>query len=122
MDTVHVTDAADAHVLAVERLTEGSPLAGAGYIITQGVPRTLAATVRGLLARHGITAEIRSPPATAARAAAALLELTARATRSRHRPLLTRFVAAELTRAHWFDISAARRDLGYTPTAHSWRT
>ena len=30
-------------------------------------------------------------------------------------PPLTRFVAAQLSTAHWFDISAARRDLGYEP-------
>ena len=29
---------------------------------------------------------------------------------------MTRFVAAELAKDHWFDISAARRDLGYSPT------
>lgn len=28
---------------------------------------------------------------------------------------MTRFVAKELSTAHWFDISAARRDLGYQP-------
>jgi len=28
---------------------------------------------------------------------------------------MTRFVAKELATAHWFDISAARRDLGYQP-------
>jgi nucleoside-diphosphate-sugar epimerase len=30
-------------------------------------------------------------------------------------PPMTRFVAHELSSAHWFDISAARRDLGYRP-------
>ena len=30
-------------------------------------------------------------------------------------PRLTRFVVHELSTAHWFDISAARRDLGYSP-------
>ena len=29
-------------------------------------------------------------------------------------PKMTRFVARELATAHWFDISAAKRDLGYT--------
>ena len=28
---------------------------------------------------------------------------------------MTRFIAAELAKDHWFDLSAARRDLGYTP-------
>ena len=30
-------------------------------------------------------------------------------------PRLTRWVVSELATAHWFDISAARRDLGYAP-------
>ena len=28
---------------------------------------------------------------------------------------MTRFLARELATAHWFDISAARRDLGFEP-------
>ena len=28
---------------------------------------------------------------------------------------MTRFIAAELAKDHWFDITAARRALGYTP-------
>lgn len=28
---------------------------------------------------------------------------------------MTRFVASQLSTAHWFDISAIRRDLGYAP-------
>ena len=30
-------------------------------------------------------------------------------------PPMTRFVADALARSHWFDIGAARRDLGYVP-------
>ncbi|CAN2044087.1 hypothetical protein GMMP1_1270001 [Candidatus Magnetomoraceae bacterium gMMP-1] len=30
-------------------------------------------------------------------------------------PPMTRFIAEELASAHWFDISAAKRDLGYKP-------
>ena len=30
-------------------------------------------------------------------------------------PMMTRFLAEELGTAHWFDISNAKRDLGYTP-------
>ena len=28
---------------------------------------------------------------------------------------MTRFIATELAKDHWFDIGAARRDLGYSP-------
>src|SRR5262249_39006277 len=120
VDTVHVTDAAEAHVLAVEKLAVNSPLAGASYFITQGRPGTLAATVRGLLAREDDAVDVRAVPASAPRAAAALLEVSAKAARRRRRPLVTRFLVAELTRSHWFDISAARRDLGYRPADRSW--
>jgi nucleoside-diphosphate-sugar epimerase len=30
-------------------------------------------------------------------------------------PAMTRFLAAQLSTSHWFDISAARQDLGYEP-------
>jgi 2-alkyl-3-oxoalkanoate reductase len=35
--------------------------------------------------------------------------------RLRGEPPMTRFLAAQLARSHWYDISAARRDLGYEP-------
>ena len=31
-------------------------------------------------------------------------------------PRMTRFLARELSTAHWFDLTAARRDFGYAPT------
>ena len=37
---------------------------------------------------------------------------------------MTRFLARELSTAHWFDITAARRDLGYEPRVsieEGWR-
>ena len=30
-------------------------------------------------------------------------------------PLMTRFVAKQLSTAHWFDLTAAKRDLSFTP-------
>ena len=33
----------------------------------------------------------------------------------RGEPPMTRFIAAELAKDHWFDLTAARRDLGYVP-------
>jgi 2-alkyl-3-oxoalkanoate reductase len=45
----------------------------------------------------------------------AFLEAIYRVLMLRSEPPMTRFVAAQLGRAHWFDISAARRDFGYEP-------
>ena len=44
-----------------------------------------------------------------------LAELLYGVLRIRSEPPLTRFVARQLSTSHWFDISAARRDLGYEP-------
>ena len=33
----------------------------------------------------------------------------------RKEPRMTRFLAREMSTSHWYDISAARRDFGYTP-------
>jgi nucleoside-diphosphate-sugar epimerase len=45
----------------------------------------------------------------------AACEFVWRVLRRRGEPPMTRFLAAELAHDHWFDITAARRDLGYAP-------
>jgi hypothetical protein len=35
-------------------------------------------------------------------------------------PPMTRFVAVELAKDHWFDVSAAQRDLGLKPAVDTW--
>ena len=46
---------------------------------------------------------------------AAILETAYRMFRIKGEPRMTRFVANMLCTSHWFDISAAQRDLGYAP-------
>jgi hypothetical protein len=35
-------------------------------------------------------------------------------------PPMTRFVAVELAKDHWFDVSAAQKDLGLKPAHNTW--
>ena len=44
-----------------------------------------------------------------------LLEMAYKVFGVSQEPPMTRFLAEQLSTAHWFDISAARRDLGYAP-------
>jgi len=44
------------------------------------------------------------------------MEATYRLLCIRREPIMTRFVARQLATSHWFDIAAAKRDLGYKPT------
>lgn len=116
IDVTYIDDAAAAHWLAAERLAPGAACAGRAYFISQGDPRPNWDIVNMILAAAGAPPVTRSVPYAAARAAAAALEAAWRLARARSEPPLTRFVLQQLTTAHWFDISAARRDLGYAPS------
>jgi nucleoside-diphosphate-sugar epimerase len=115
IDTVYVDNAADAHLLALERLHPGARIAGRAYFITQDEPVLQDVVFNAVLAAAGLPPETRRVPALLVRAAGAAVEFAYRALRLRAEPPLTRYTADLLTTAHWFDISAARRDLGYTP-------
>lgn len=116
VDTTYIDDAAEAHYLAAARLGPGSPAAGKAYFISQGDPRPIWFMINGLLAAAGKPPVTRQAPLWAANAAASLYEAWWTLRRRQDEPPLTRFLVAEMTSAHWFDISAARRDLGYVPT------
>ena len=115
VDTTYIDDAAEAHVLALERLAPGGPPAGKAYFISQGDPRPVWDIVNGILRAAGLPPVQRSIPPVAAWAAAWALETFHGACGRGEEPRLTRFLVRQLSTAHWFDISAARRDLGYEP-------
>jgi len=115
IDTIYVDNAADAHLLAADRLSPGLPVAGKVYFISQGEPVPLWEMVNRLLDAAGAPAVTRTIPTWLALALAWGFETTHRLAGNAGEPRLTRFVVHELSTAHWFDISAARRDLGYTP-------
>lgn len=115
VDTVYVDNAARAHLLAADRLTPGSPVAGKAYFISNGEPLPLWEMVDRILAAGGLPPVEKSIPPWLAYAAGALCERLWGLFGLTGEPPMTRFVARELATAHWFDISAARRDLGYEP-------
>ena len=67
------------------------------------------------LAAAGLPSETRRIPTWLAHALGASLESVYRTLGIRSEPPLTRFIVEEFSTSHWFDISAAKRDLGYTP-------
>jgi nucleoside-diphosphate-sugar epimerase len=115
IDTIHVDNAADAHLLAADRLAPGSPVAGKVYFISQGEPVPMWEMVNRLLLAAGAPPVTRTVPVWLALALAWGFESAHRLTGNPAEPRLTRFVVHELSTAHWFDISAARRDFSYAP-------
>jgi nucleoside-diphosphate-sugar epimerase len=115
IDTVHVDNAAEAHVLALEKLKIGSSIAGKVYFITNGEPVMQDAIINSLLKAGGFPPETRRMPLGPAQFLATVMETTYRLFGIKREPPLTRFIVEQLSTAHWFNIAAARRDLGYAP-------
>ena len=115
VDTVYVDNAADAHLAAADRLAPEAPCAGKAYFISNDEPLPLAEITNGILAAAGLPPVTKRIPVSVAIALGGLAEVVYGGLRIRREPPLTRFVAHQLSTAHWFDISAARRDLGYEP-------
>jgi nucleoside-diphosphate-sugar epimerase len=115
VDSTYVDNAAEAHLLAADRLVPGSTVAGRAYFLSQGEPWPLWDLVNAILRAGGVPPVRRGVPAPVAHAAGGCCEWAFRLLRLPGEPPLTRFLARELSTAHWFDITAARRDLGYAP-------
>lgn len=123
VDLVHVENAVDAHLLAesalrgdaVPRETGARPAGGRAFFITNGEPVVLWDWLNELLRALGEPPVRRRLPLPVALVLAAGCEGLWRLRRRDDEPPLTRFVAAELAHDHWFDLTAARRDLGYRP-------
>lgn len=119
VDMVHVRNAVDAQILAERALgapdAAPGPAAGRAYFITNGEPVNLWDWVNDLLRALGEAPATRCVSLPAARGLGALCEALWRVLPLKGEPPMTRFVAAELAKDHWFSIEAARRDLGYAP-------
>jgi nucleoside-diphosphate-sugar epimerase len=115
VDMVYVENAADAHILAMDRLFAGSPVAGSAYFITQGEPVNLWDWVNRILKRLGRAPVKKRVSYPLAYAVGAVMETAYTLLGVDAEPPMTRFLAQQLAMSHHFDIGKARRELGYTP-------
>ena len=115
IDTIYIDDAADAHILAADKLRENPDLSGNIYFISQDDPVRAWDMVNALLTAAGCRPVKKAVLFRVAWLAGALLEFIYKTLRLSGEPYITRFMAEAVSQSHWFDISAAKRDLGYTP-------
>ncbi len=120
VDLTHVRLAAQAHLLALDVLANpGHAAAGRAYFISDGAPVVLWEWINTLLQRLGRPPITRHLSLTAAHRIGGALELIWRALPLLPgEPPMTRFVATELAKNHWYSIAAARRELAYAPPAN----
>lgn len=117
VDTTYLTNAVDALMAALDRCPEAH---GQALVVSNGEPRPMAEILGNICSAAGAPRPSRRVPRRVATAVGAVAEGSA-AVRQRltHReppdPAMTRFLAEQLSTAHWFDLRRTQRVLQWTP-------
>lgn len=134
IDTTYIDNAATGIAAALRRAEHAH---GRAYVITNGEPRPVADLLAGICLAAGVPVPRFSLPAEVGRAAGAAVEAVWDARRGlagrvagsaladspvarllaapADEPPMTRFLAEQLSTAHWFDQRDTRRDLDWFP-------
>lgn len=115
VDVTYIDNAVNAHILALDRRKPCASSHGHAYFISQGEPVRLWPWLNAILTAVGIPPVTRSMSFRVARGVGLAAEWLHCLPGIRCEPPMTRFLANQLAKSHYFDISAARRDLGYEP-------
>jgi len=113
IDTTYVDNAATALVAALDRAPE---IGGRALVISNAQPRTVAEILQRILVSAGLPPEIKHVPATVAIGAGTLAEIIWERTDRSDDPPMTRFLAEQLSTAHWFDQRKTQELLQWSPT------
>ena len=116
VDTIYIDNAAYAHILAALRLADPTPsCAGNSYFVSNDQPITMACMLNKILDCADLPPVTKRVPALLAYIVGTVLEKIYLWLGKTQEPMMTRFVARQLSTSHYFDISAAKADLGYQP-------
>jgi nucleoside-diphosphate-sugar epimerase len=115
VDTTYIDNCALAHLNAADALDSNPGCSGRAYFISNGEPRPLKDFLNWLLRAAGAPPIKRSIPKAVALAAATVMEVPYRVLPLKGEPRLNRFLVKEMSTAHWFHITAAKKELGYRP-------
>lgn len=117
IDTTYVDNAAEAIVRGLERMDQAH---GQALVVTNGEPRAVGELIAGICAAAGVPAPGYSVPGWLARGAGSVIEKVWTAAGSRgwvhDEPPMTRFLAEQLSTAHWFDQRHTQAVLDWTPS------
>lgn len=114
VDISYVENVAWAHVLALDALKNGKT-EGKAYFISQNDPVKLWDWINALLGRLNLPLARKRVPYKMAYSLGWAFELLYGLAHIKQQPPMTRFLAIELAKDHYFDISAAKMDLTYLP-------
>lgn len=112
IDTTYVDNAAAAIVAALERMGH---IHGRALVVTNGEPRPVGELIAGICAAGGVPAPAWSVPGPVARLAGSVVERAWLRLGKQDEPPMTRFLAEQLSTAHWFDQRETQSLLAWTP-------
>ena len=115
VDLTFVENAAYAHILAAEELRNSHKCQGKAYFISDGIPVNLWNWINFFLNELGVQKIKKSVSYKTAFAMGLVFEKIYSVLNLRGEPPMTRFIASQLAHSHYFDISAAKHDFGYSP-------
>jgi nucleoside-diphosphate-sugar epimerase len=84
-------------------------------VVSNGEPRPIGELLTGICAAGGVAPPSWSVPGGLARAAGAVVERVWSWAGRKDEPPMTRFLAEQLSTAHWFDQRRTRELLNWTP-------
>ncbi|WP_457553325.1 NAD-dependent epimerase/dehydratase family protein [Desulfobacula sp.] len=115
VDTIYIDNAADAHIMAYQKLLENPLLSGNIYFISQDDPVPIWKMINAFLDAAGLPSVKGHVSKKTAYIAGSIFEFVYGFLNIKRDPPMTRFLAKELATSHWFNISNAKKDLGYYP-------
>jgi len=115
VDSIYVENAALAHVQAAEAMRPGSPVCGSAYFLSQDEPVNLWSWINEILELGGVPKVHQSISFPMAYRMGYLMESWHSIRNAPGEPRMTRFLAAQLAKSHYFDIGRAKKDFGYHP-------
>lgn len=116
VDIIYVENAALAHVQAFENLTPGSRVCGEAYFVGQERPVRLWDFINQILGFVEVAPVMKSIDVSTAYKIGWVMEKVFKfAGIWKPEPPMTRFVALNLGKSHYFSHEKAKRDFGYSP-------
>jgi 2-alkyl-3-oxoalkanoate reductase len=115
VDMIYIDNAVEAHIKVFEKLEVTSNVAGKCYFVSDDNPIILWDWIELLLIKLNLPTISKKISFKYAFFLGQILEFFYKIFHIKKEPLMTRFLATQLGKSHYFDITQSKKDFGYKP-------
>ena len=115
VDMTYIDNAVEAHIKACENLDLNSPVAGKCYFVSDDKPVLLWEWIEEVLIQLKLPGVTKSISFKHAFRLGKILEIFYKILLIKKEPPMTRFLATQLAKSHYFNIAQSKQDFGYKP-------